>query len=60
MKDLKNTKDLDLKKLLNEKKESLRGFRFGISGSKVKNVKEGSNLRKEIAKLNTEINSREQ
>lgn len=48
----------DLQKLLAEKREALRLFRFGISGSKLKNVKEGKGLRKEIARILTELNSR--
>ena len=44
--------------MLQEKRKSLRLFRFGISGSKTKNVKEGNNTRKEIARILTEINSR--
>ena len=51
METLKKKKEIELKKLLNEKKEALRSFRFGLSGSKVKNIKEGRNLRKDIAKI---------
>ena len=50
--------DKELEKMLQEKRKSLRLFRFGISGSKTKNVKEGNNTRKEIARILTEINSR--
>lgn len=46
----------DLVKTLSEKREALRLFRFGEAGSKTKNVKEGSKLRKEIARIMTEIN----
>ena len=49
----------DLQKLLVEKRSALRAFRFGISGSKSKNVKEGHNLKKEIAKTLTELRKRE-
>ncbi len=52
----KNDKDLD--KLLVERKEELRGFRFGIAGSKVRDVKTGKNLRKDIARILTEKNAR--
>ena len=53
MKDLqKKTKD-ELKKILLEKQEALRGFRFGVSGSKVRNVREGRNVHKEIAQIQT-------
>jgi ribosomal protein L29 len=46
----------DLVKALYEKRESLRSFRFGEAGSKTRNVKEGSALRKEIARILTELN----
>ena len=52
----KNDKDLD--KLLVERREELRGFRFGIAGSKIRDVKTGKNLRKEIARILTEKNNR--
>ena len=45
----------ELENLLAEKREALRKFRFGIAGSKNRNVKEGKNLRKEIAQILTEI-----
>lgn len=46
----------DLSKALYEKREALRVLRFGVAGSKAKNVKEASNLRKEIARIMTELN----
>ncbi len=55
---LKDKKDTDLHKNLDEKRKSLRGFRFGVAGSKVKNVKEARNLKKEIARVLTELKSR--
>jgi ribosomal protein L29 len=48
----------DLQKELADKRESLRSFRFGGAGSRAKNVREGRTLRKDIARLLTEINSR--
>lgn len=60
MKELKDKKIEDLKKMVAEKREALRSFRFGISGSKVKNVKEGRNIKKETARILTEINSRKE
>lgn len=59
-KDLKNKNDKDLQKELNEKKESVRAFRFGIAGSKVRNVKEGRDTKKQIARILTELNLRKQ
>jgi len=47
----------DLLKALYEKRSALNGFRFGSTGSKVRNVKTGSALRKEIARIMTELNA---
>lgn len=46
----------DLVKSLYEKRDGLRQFRFGEAGSKTRNVKEGKALRKEIARIMTELN----
>lgn len=54
----KDKTNKDLTKLLEEKKNALSDFRFGISGSKTKNMMNGRNVRKEIAKILTEISSR--
>lgn len=51
----KNEKDLI--KTLAEKRKALQTFRFNISGSKTRNVKEGRGLRKEIARILTTLNS---
>jgi len=55
MSDIKDKNEKDLLKLLREKQEALRTFRFGIAGSKVRNVREGRNTRKEIARIKTEF-----
>lgn len=47
----------DLIKALYEKRTALRDFRFGLAGSKTRNVKEGFNLKKEIARIMTELSS---
>jgi len=49
----------DIKKSIIEKRESLRTFRFGGAGSRTRNVREGRTLRKDIARLLTELRSRE-
>lgn len=54
----KKKSDNDLEKTLKGKRKSLQQFRFGSSGSKVRNVKEGSTLRRDIARILTELNSR--
>ncbi|MEK7514738.1 MAG: 50S ribosomal protein L29 [Patescibacteria group bacterium] len=47
----------DLLKLLGESQEALHNFRFGIAGSKVRNVKEGRLLRRDIAEIKTFLNN---
>jgi ribosomal protein L29 len=46
----------DLVKSLYEKRESLKSIRFGEAGSKTRNVKEGAGIRKDIARIMTELN----
>jgi ribosomal protein L29 len=58
MKDLINKTEKELLKDLQEKQEALRVFRFSLSGGKVKNMKEGKSIRKEIAQINTVLSSR--
>jgi ribosomal protein L29 len=41
----------ELHKILAEKRESLREFRFSTKGTRVRNIKEGANLRKDIARI---------
>lgn len=49
----------DLKVAVAEKRAELRSFRFGGAGSRSRNVREGRGLRKEIARLLTELKNRE-
>ncbi|KKU69933.1 MAG: hypothetical protein UX94_C0013G0006 [Parcubacteria group bacterium GW2011_GWA2_47_21] len=58
MSDLEAKNDKDLVKDLADKREAFRRFRFGAAGSKTRNVKEGRDLRKDIARILTEINKR--
>ncbi len=58
MKELKNKTPQELKKLITEKNEVLRNFRFGSTGSKTKNVKLGYTTKKEIARIMTELSIR--
>ena len=53
MQELHNKPSPDLHKELGEKRETLRKFRFDVSGSKIKNVKEALALRKQIARILT-------
>jgi ribosomal protein L29 len=57
-KDIQEKNEKDLNKELNEKEEALRAFRFGISGSKVRNVREGRAIKKDIARIQTELSRR--
>jgi ribosomal protein L29 len=49
----------DLHKLLVDKREALRTFRFGGAGSRTRDVRSGRNLRREIAQVLTELSTRE-
>ena len=49
----KNIKDL--KNELEEKRVLLRNIRFGLAGSKSKNVKESKNIKKDIARIKTAL-----
>ena len=49
----------ELQTLVADKQEALRVFRFGGAGSRTRNVREGRNLRREIAQILTELRSRE-
>ncbi len=55
MKEITNKTSADLNKLLGDKKEALRVFRFGGAGAKTKNVKEGRALKKDIARIMTAL-----
>lgn len=55
-KDITNKTKADLEKILSEKREALRQFRFAGAGSKSKNVREGRTIRKNIAQILTAIN----
>lgn len=48
----------DLQKRLTGLREDLRKFRFAATGARAKNVREGRNLRKEIARILTELRAR--
>ncbi len=44
--------------LANELRESLRAFRFGGAGSRVRDVKAGKSMRRDIARIETELTER--
>jgi ribosomal protein L29 len=45
----------EILKELSDKAIALRDIRFGVAGSKQKNVKEASNIKREIARLKTAL-----
>ncbi|MEK9201789.1 MAG: 50S ribosomal protein L29 [Patescibacteria group bacterium] len=57
-KELQEKNDKDLIKLLSEKRTALRNFRFGVAGSKIRNVKEGVAIEKEIARILTALQTK--
>lgn len=59
MTDIKKTSIEDLRTAVREKQESLRAFRFGGSGGRARNVREGRVLRREVARHLTELRARE-
>ena len=58
MADLKQQSVEQLDSAVREKREALRVFRFGGAGSRSRNVREGRDLRREIARLLTERRQR--
>lgn len=53
---LKGMKIGELEKKLSTLSEDLRALKFKAEGSKSKNVKEGASLKKQIARILTEMN----
>lgn len=53
--DLKDKTVVDLTTMLAEKRKALSNFRFAIKGSKTRDVREGRNFRREIARILTEL-----
>ncbi len=58
MEEIRKKNNADLVKYLEEKREELRGLRFGASGSGVRNTHAQEQVRKEIARIMTDINAR--
>lgn len=54
----KDKSDSELHRILAEKREELRKLRFGVAGSKSRDTKKGKNVRKEIARVLTELNKK--
>lgn len=51
--ELKSKSADEVAKMLTERRLALKNFRFNISGSKAKNIREGRNIRKDVARLLT-------
>lgn len=58
MKDIAQKKDTDLVKLLAEKREELRAFRFNMTGSAMRDVRAARTNKKDVARILTELNAR--
>ena len=58
IKNIQNKSIKELQALLAEKRLALVNFRFSISGSNARNVKEGSALKKDIARILTLLNGK--
>ena len=55
---IRKKSDADLVKEIVRLRDSLKDFRFGVAGSKIRNMKEGRNLKKDIARHLTERSAR--
>ena len=58
MKDLKKLTDADLNKTIDEKRKALLDLRFNMSGSSKRGSKDSGNMKKDIAKMLTEVGIR--
>ena len=54
--DITNHTAEDIQKLVHDKREELRVLRFHVAGSKNRDVKQVSKLRKDIARALTQLN----
>ena len=59
MDDVKTQSTDRLLAAVKEKREALRVFRFGGAGSRTRNVREGRNLRRDVAQILTELKARD-
>ena len=50
--------EADLQKLLGDKRKAVQQFRFDVSGSRIKNLREGRNLRRDIARILTSLRAK--
>lgn len=57
--DYKNNTAEELRKIAGDKREELRALRFSVAGSKNRDVKAASKLRKEIARALTALTAKQ-
>lgn len=57
VKDIGKKNKEELNKMLADMQVELRNFRFGLAGSKSRDLKQGKNLKKDIARIKTALNS---
>lgn len=55
--ELRQKSGTELKKILQQKRERLRTFRFNLASGKIKNVREISEIKKDIARILTILKS---
>ncbi|PCI28075.1 50S ribosomal protein L29 [Candidatus Wolfebacteria bacterium] len=58
MADITKTSEKELQKQLQEKRIALRDIRFGVAGSKARNVHESRLISRDVARILTELNAR--
>ena len=58
MKDIAKKSDKDLTAFVQEKREEIRHFRFGVAGAGTRDVKKARTAKKEVARALTEQNAR--
>lgn len=54
----KDKSQQDLIKALGERRKDFRKLKFGNTGSKTRNVKEGASIKRDIARIMTELNKK--
>jgi large subunit ribosomal protein L29 len=59
IKEIKEKNDAELRAMLASAKDKLRDLRFRLSGAQIKNVRELSSVRKDIARILTVLKERE-
>ncbi len=58
MKDIQKKSDKELSEFVAEKREEVRGFRFGVAGAGTRDVRKVRAAKHDIARALTELNTR--